>query len=111
MPAFQSHNAVMGVPRTVGPKMASGFNEVIPYYEERNYLVSGVTKDSTGAALGGCTVKLFNSATNIMEQTVISDASGNFSFNVNKTQTWYLVSFKAGAPEVAGVSNNALVAS
>jgi hypothetical protein len=84
------------------------FAENVPYFPERNFTITGVTKDSTGAALGGCTLRLFNAASHVLAQTTISDASGNYSFVVDKTQTWYVVSYKGGAPDVAGTSVNTL---
>jgi hypothetical protein len=80
-----------------------------PYFPERNYTIAGVTKDSTGVALGSCTVRLFNTATNAHEQTTVSDASGNYRFIVDKTQAWYLEAYKAGAPDVAATSVNTVV--
>lgn len=98
----------MGVPNTANPNQMERFGEVVPIFEERNYVISGVTKDSTGAPLGGCVVKLFNRATDVKEQETTSDASGNYSFSVDKTQTWYEVSYKPGAPDVAGTTLNTL---
>lgn len=102
----------------IGPGFTAGFvptngpqskmTDPTATFPERNYIISGVTKDSTGAVLGSCTVKLFNTATNILEQTTVSDASGNYSFTVDKTQTYYEVSYKAGAPDVAGTTVNTL---
>ena len=92
-----------------GPTAFTTEDGANPYFPERNYLVSGVTRDSTGAALGGCTVKLFNAATDVLTQTTTSDGSGNYSFIVDKTQSWYVVSYKPGAPDVAGTTVNTLV--
>jgi hypothetical protein len=108
MPAVKNHNATSGVPNTTGPHIGNQFSEVPPFFEERNYTIAGVSKDSTGAALGGCTVKLFNSTTDIMEQITISDGSGNYSFNVDKTQQYYAVFYKAGGTPVAGTTLNTL---
>lgn len=108
MPAFINHNVSGGVPRTTGPKVVA-LDENTPVFPERNYTISGVTKDSTGAALGACAVKLFYTATDILAQTTVSDASGNYSFTVDKTVSFYEVSYKAGAPDVAGTSVNTLV--
>lgn len=83
-----------------------GYN---PYFPERNYVISGVTKDATGAPLGGVTVELFNTATDRREQAMVSDASGNYAFVVDKTQRWYLNAYKSGAPDVAGSTVNTLV--
>jgi hypothetical protein len=99
----------MGVPNTSNPAQFERFGEVVPIFEERNFLIVGVTKDSSGAALGNCLVRLFNAATNVMEQSATSDASGNYTFTVDKTQQWYAVSYKVGAPDVAGTTRNDLV--
>jgi len=75
---------------------------------ERNFVLAGVTKDSLGVALGSCTVRLFNAATHVAEQVTTSDASGNFSLTVDKTQRYYLVIYKVGSPDVTGASINTL---
>lgn len=109
MPPFPNHNVVLGVPLTGnGLHSFKSFNEVIPFFEERNYTISGVTCDSTGVALGSCVVRLFNAATNVQEQITTSDASGNYSFIVDKTQLWYATAYKAGAPDVEGGTVNTL---
>lgn len=109
MPQQVNFNCTYGIPSTKGPGRIKGFDEIIPIFEERNYTITGVTKNNAGAALGGCVVKLFNTATDILEQTTISDGSGNYSFVIDKTKSWYVVSYKAGAPDVAGTSVNTLV--
>jgi len=103
----QSINVVPGVPNSAQHPF-EGFSDASPYFPERNFTITGVTRDATGAALGSCTVRLFNTATNGLEQTVISDASGNYAFVVDKTQAYYTVEYKAGAPDVRGTSNNTL---
>ena len=77
-------------------------------FRERNFIIADVTKDSAGAALGGCTVHLFNAANNTLEQTAISDAAGNYSFVVDKTKLYFTRAYKSGAPDVAGTSVNTL---
>lgn len=75
-------------------------------FTERNYTISGITRDQSGNALGNCTLDLVNVATNIVEQTGISDASGNYSFVVDKTKLWQVIAYKAGAPDVTGATTN-----
>lgn len=106
MPGF-GPGSVSGVPNAMGRSVRQ-FGEVAPIFEERNYTIAGVTKDSTGVALGSCTVKLFSTATDTLEQTTTSDPGGNYSFVVDKTKVWYVVSYKTGAPDVAGTSVNTL---
>lgn len=100
---------VGGIPYTFNPARISGLQENTQYYEEKNFLVSGITTDNLGAALGNCTVNLFNTVTNVLSQTTTSDANGNYSFILDKTQTWYCVAYKAGSPDVSGVTVNTLV--
>lgn len=100
---------VQSVPRTLGAPSPQSFIETTPVFEERNFTITGVTKDSSGNPLGSCTVRLFNSATNVLAQTVTSDGSGNYSFIVDKTQAWYVVAYKAGAPDTAGTTVNTVV--
>lgn len=110
MPPFININNAGGVPNTKGIPVVKGFADgTIPFFEERNYTITGITKDSSGVALGGCTVMLFNTSTCTLEQQVVSDASGNFTFIVDKTKKWFEVSYKVGTPDVAGTTVNTLV--
>lgn len=70
--------------------------------------ISGVTRDSAGATLGGVTVLLFNTATNLFVDTVVSDAAGNYQVGDPNNVTCFVVGDKAGGTEVAGVTNNNL---
>lgn len=73
--------------------------------------VSGVTKDSAGAVLGGCTVKLFRTADDIEVQESLSDGSGNYAFQPvnNGNGPYYVVAYKAGSPDVAGTTVNTVL--
>ena len=105
MPAFKNHNRSHGVPDTSGPGKVHGLNaSYLPIFEERNYTITDVTKDATGTPLGSCLVLLFNAATNVLEQSTTSDASGNYSFVVDKTQTYWTREYKSGGTPVAGTS-------
>ena len=89
-----------------------------PVFPERNLQIAGVTRDSTGAALGGCSVQLFDVISDAPAgPVVVSDANGNYVIPIPKglsqlqTTTWRLVTYKAGAPDVTGTSVNTLVGS
>lgn len=110
MPTTKNHNFTGGVPNTTGPQMIRGYNENIPIFQERNVTIADVTKDSANAPLGNCVVKLFNTATDVLEQTTTSDASGNYSFTVDKTKNYYCVAYKNGTP-VFGTTANTLTGS
>lgn len=74
------------------------------------YAISGVTRDSTGSALGSCTVKLYRTATDVLVDTTTSDVSGNYSFpNVTSQDAYYLVAYLDGSPDVEGTTDNTLV--
>ena len=74
-----------------------------------NFRVSGVTRTSAGISLAGCRVELFLTGSDTPQQTVISDASGNYNFWSPGTGPFYIVAYKAGAPDVAGTSVNTLL--
>lgn len=83
------------------------------------YRITGVTKDSTGAALGTCAVDIYETVTSAnpnepkgrLVGSTVSDAAGNYSVDVyaGPGATFRAVMYKAGAPDVAGVSVNTLV--
>ena len=75
------------------------------------FSISGVTKDSSGAPLGGCAVHLFESATDAELAETVSDGAGNYTFALRTNSGFfYVVAYKPGAPDVAGTTVNTLVA-
>lgn len=82
----------------------------IPFRQPARYIITGVTKDSTGAALGSVTVDLFDTAGDVLRSTTTSDANGNYLVDAQIDNTYYLVAYKAGAPDVSGTTVNTLVA-
>lgn len=76
----------------------------------KNQQLSGVTRDSAGAILGGCTVELFSTSSDLLMLSTVSDAvTGIYLFSVPDAGPYYIVAYKAGAPDVAGTSVNTLV--
>lgn len=75
-----------------------------------NRSISGVTKDSTGSAIGSVRVALFQTGGDIPKWETISDAAGNFVFDSPGSGPFYLVAYKAGAPDVSGTTVNTLIA-
>lgn len=106
MPALRSSPVNLGQGR--GPFHPKAF--FIPFKQPARYIISGVTRDSTGALLGSATVDLFDTATDTIRGTTISDANGNYLLDAQIDSTYYLVAYKTGAPDVAGTSVNTLVA-
>ena len=78
-----------------------------------NWELSGVTRDSTGAPLGGCTVHLFYASNDQFISAQISDpTTGAFTFQIgNNAGPFYVTAYLAGTPDVAGTSLNTLLAS
>lgn len=75
----------------------------------KSYVIAGVTRDGSGAALGNCVVKLFTTVDDIERYATVSDASGNFSFSVpSNGWAFYAVAYLAGAPDRAGTTVNTL---
>jgi hypothetical protein len=68
-----------------------------------------VTRDSAGLALGNCRVELFVTARDVAIAEVVSDAAGNFAFDMPGTGPFYLVAYKAGSPDIAGTTVNTLM--
>lgn len=89
------------------------------YETQQSYQVFaliGVTKDSTGAAIGSCRVVAFEAArisSDLVEATIgetISDGSGNYSIPARRI-AYQLTAYKPGSPDVAGITRNDVVPS
>lgn len=76
---------------------------------EYPFAIVGVTKDSTGAALASCRVVLFRTADDSIAAQTVSDGSGNYRVDASPAIAHYAVAYKAGAPDVSGVTINTLV--
>lgn len=69
--------------------------------------LTGVSRDSTGAALGGCTVKVFSTINDVKLFETVSNGSGSWSIDVGANPgPFYFVEYKAGTPDLAGTSLN-----
>lgn len=127
-------NTQLPTPPTVNPKREikdSGLLKAITsstlpdnfgmkiYETQQSYQVfalTGVTKDSTGAALGSCRVIAFESdriSSDLVEASIretISDGSGNYSIPARRI-AYQLTAYKPGSPDVAGITRNDVVPS
>jgi hypothetical protein len=76
------------------------------------FQISGTTKDSSGSALGGCTVHLFATVSDEIVDAQVSDANGVYVCpTVLPGYSHYVVAYLAGSPDVAGTTVNTLVGS
>jgi hypothetical protein len=90
------------------PPSIFGFQPLIPSYLR----IFGVTKDSGGVALGGCSVKLYQTVGDVYIDSTLSDGAGNYEFRTASLSTaYYVVAYKAGAPDLAGTTVNTIVGS
>ena len=115
MPSLSNRQGpAMWLPRV--PRFA--FDEP-PNLKPIRYLLTGVTKDSSGVALGGCTIEVFENIPGAVDSEpkgrlvnmATSDASGNYSVEVHagKGVTFQCDAYKAGAPDVSGTTVNTFV--
>jgi len=92
-------------------RTASGapvFRSVIPF-PPRAFVISGITKNSSGVALPSCSVALYRTAGDVFIDRVTSDGSGAYSFSTaGPSEAYYVVAYEAGSPDVAGTSVNTL---
>jgi len=71
----------------------------------------GVTRDSLGSPIGGCTVLLFRTSDNVLQDTTTSDADGRFLLNTAYyPDAHFLVVRKTGTPNVSGATDGTQVA-
>lgn len=110
MPTFQGmaqQGGVPNVPRAI--PVVRGYNNGNGPVFEYPYSISGVTKDSTGAALTSCNVHLFRTADDSFVHQTVSNGNGSYIIPASKELQHYLVAYKPGSPDVAGTSVNTLV--
>jgi hypothetical protein len=71
-------------------------------------VLTGITKDSGGAALASCVVQLFRTVDDLILAETTSDGSGVYVFYPTVGGPFYIVAYKAGAPDAAGTTVNTL---
>lgn len=77
---------------------------------QTNRFITGITRNSTGVALGSCVTHLFATGPDTIVTFQTSDGSGNFSFPNPGSGPFYIVAYKPGSPDVAGTTVNTLTA-
>lgn len=80
--------------------------------KQRNFQITGITKDSGGVALVECTVNVYAvGSPNYWVGSAISDGTGVYAITVNEPGAgvqFFAVAYKAGSPDVAGTTVNTL---
>jgi hypothetical protein len=70
----------------------------------------GVTRDAYGTMIPACNVKLFRTSDDLLLDSTVSNASGEFLLNTAYyPDAHYIVAHKTASPDVDGVSVNTLV--
>lgn len=74
------------------------------------YIITGTTRDSTGAPLGNCAVELFETQNpSVVRAQTTSDANGLFTVvSTVPPLAFFLVAYLPGSPDVAGTTVNTL---
>jgi hypothetical protein len=80
-----------------------------PNFSTSSLYITGVTRNSTGVALGSCVVDLYRTENESWIANTTSDGSGNYSFQILVGGPFFIVAYKAGGPDVFGTSVNTLV--
>ena len=94
----------------IGPRVSGPFFNSQAQRFRRLWVVSGITRDKDGVALGSCTVHLFQTQGDLELAETISDAVGAFSFSLSgNANPCYLVAYLAGSPDVVGSSVTTLI--
>ena len=74
--------------------------------------ITGVSRNASGSILANCTVILYQTSNNNMVGSTVSDANGNYSFvTVGPAESYYVVAYLAGSPDVFGTTVNTLTGS
>jgi hypothetical protein len=108
---YPRYNA--GIATNCGAWISQDYFPLINLFAQSNqqWVITGITKDSTGAALGNCRVVAFETGriakdgAPVVGET-ISDGSGNYSIPVPLNTIYHLVGYLPGSPDVAGSTVN-----
>jgi hypothetical protein len=75
-----------------------------------NFIITGVTRDKAGVAIGGCSVDLYRTTDDVRILQTTSDSNGNFLFSLpnDSYQAYYMVAYLAGSPDISGVTINTI---
>ncbi len=91
------------------PVSAAPISALVAVTGAPSTVISGYTRTSAGAALPGCTVKLFQTSDDVKVATTTSDGTGLYTFTDPGAGPFYALAYLDGSPDVAGVTLNNLV--
>jgi hypothetical protein len=70
--------------------------------------ITGISRNSGGTPIGGVTVMLYNTSTNVLVDKQVSDSGGNYTLSDPNGVTCYIVAYLPGSPDTAGSGVNTL---
>lgn len=88
-------------PWVLPPPVPSGANGRLGF--------NGFTRDASGGVIGGVTVKLFLTATDVKQSETVSDAGGLFVVSTAEAGAHYLLFYKTGTPDISGTTVNTML--
>jgi hypothetical protein len=74
-----------------------------------NMRIAAVTRDADGQPVGGCRVELMSTARDVIVAETVSNAGGNFAFDMPGTGPFYIIAYKVGGTTIAGITVNTLL--
>src|SRR5262245_47662685 len=104
--------AAAGVYQTIGIGKTPLHFESQPKVVAVAAVLTGVTRDSGGLVLPGCTVEVYDTLRKAIIGTAVSDANGVYTIQVplpggpddyNYVGRFFAVAFLPGSPDVAGI--------
>jgi hypothetical protein len=103
-----------GISTPTGAWIWNDYAPLILRFDQASVLwaISGVTKDSAGAPLGNCRIVAFETGRIEIGEgeseagETLSDGSGNYVIPVALNTAHQLTAYKAGSPDVAGITRN-----
>lgn len=98
-------HSTRGRPLGVGPSVQGGL-PLPPKY----FVLADIATDGSGTPMAGATINLFRTADNAFIDRVVSGADGSYEFRTPApASNYFVVAYKAGAPDVAGTTVNSLI--
>lgn len=105
LPKLDEADRSIGLPRLGRGPSVNGMQPL----PAQGVKLAGITKDSSGTPVGGCTVKVFRTDNDLLVGQVLSDpTTGVYEYSVQPGDEYYVVAYKAGAPDLAGTTVNTL---
>lgn len=93
-----------------GPKSIAAWTFATNGREPR-FVVTGVTRDQFNVVAPGCTVEIYETASNLFRGSAVSDANGVYVIEIAGDSTIALqaIAYRADNPDIGGTSVNTIL--